>query len=450
MRFLPRSLFGRIALLLIAGLVVAQGAGTAIHWQERQRVLGQTLSREIGQQIAAVYRAVQAQPVSQRAELVHLLITPRFALSLQDHSVPDHSPGPGVPVPQQGLVAELRKALATYDPVVPVQVAAWPQPPLLAFDISLQFDDGQWLRVRGQAPEAIFAQAWHALINLGSMLLVVIVLVVVAARSTVRPLTQLAAAAHSLSADLNHPPLPETGPLEVREAISAFNTMQQRIRSGIEERERFLAAVSHDLKTPVTRLQLRAELLKDPQLSSDIRRDVNAMQQLINDALDFLRGRSVQEAIQPVDLVALVESIADDSAGKGEITLDLPDALRFQGRPKALQRAVQNLLENALKYAGNAHIALYENAGRVRLAVEDDGDGIEPEHLERVFEPFYRIEGSRSRDTGGTGLGLAIVRQVARSHGGEAWFENREGGGLRAVLELPVIIPSQPMVKAGA
>lgn len=431
MRWLPRSLFGRIALLLTFGLVVAQLAGTAIHMNERQRLLTDMLSREFAHQVAAMYRAVQAQPVGRRAELAGLLNSARFSLGVQETEPAGRPAAAGT---LQGLQRELQ--LVVGQPVV-LLAPVLPAPPLFEFDVYLQLDAGQWLRVQGKAPDEIMLQPWHAFLGLGMMLLVVIVLVMVSARSTVRPLTRLASAAHSLADNLNHPPLPETGPLEVKDAARAFNTMQRRIRSGIEERERFLAAVSHDLKTPVTRLQLRAEMLNDPRVSADIRRDVDDMQQLINDALDFLRGKSVQEPVQPVDLVALVESVADDFSDRADIALNVPDALRFEGRPKALQRALRNLVENAVKYSGSARISLVRQHNKVVLVVDDDGEGIPAEHLEHVFEPFYRVEGSRSRDTGGTGLGLAIVQQVAVSHGGVARLENRSGGGLRAVLELP-------------
>lgn len=431
MRWLPRSLFGRIALLLTVGLVSAQIAGTAIHMKERRRLLTDMLSREFAHQVAAMYRAVQAQPVERRAELAGLLSSARFKLGLQGTQPVGH---PDAAVALQGLQRELQSVVG--QPVL-VLAPVVPKPPLFEFDVYLQLDVDQWLRVQGKAPDEIVSQPWHAFLGLGMMLMVVIVLVMISARSTVRPLTRLASAAHSLADDLNYPPLLETGPLEVRDAARAFNTMQQRIRSGIEERERFLAAVSHDLKTPVTRLQLRAEMLSDQKLSADVRRDVQDMQQLINDALDFLRGRSVQEPVQPVDLVALVESVADDFSDLGDIVLDVPDALRFEGRPKALQRALRNLVENAMKYAGNARVSLHRQSHKVVFVVEDDGEGIPVEHLKHVFEPFYRAEGSRSRDTGGSGLGLAIVQQVAASHGGVARLENRSEGGLRAVLELP-------------
>jgi signal transduction histidine kinase len=178
-------------------------------------------------------------------------------------------------------------------------------------------------------------------------------------------------------------------------------------------------------------------MLADERLREDIRHDVDDMQQLIDDALDFLRGKSVEEPIQPIDLVALVESIVDDFAHTGRVSLEAPDTLRFNGRPRALQRALRNLVDNALKYGQSAQVVLEEKPDGVLISVEDEGYGIPEGEIESAFEPFYRIEESRCRETGGTGLGLAIVRQVARSHGGDATLTNRPERGVRAELRLP-------------
>jgi len=430
MRGFPRSLFGRLVLLMTVGLVVAQLAGTAIHLVDRQRNLGSTLSHELAQRVAAVYRAIDSHAAGERERLAVLLSAPRQQLTIEA-AAPRVTTGPTMLTDFPGHLKELLGAGVDVRPV------ALPGFGVFAFDLYLQLTSGEWLRVRGGAPEVIFAWPWHLLVNLGLMLLVVVVLVVVAARSTVRPLAELARAAHGLSVDLKSPPLAEDGPSEVREAARAFNAMQTRIRDAIEERERFLAAVSHDLKTPVTRMRLRTEMLTDAEVRERFRSDVDDMQQLLDSAIDFLRGKPVDEPVQPIDLVALAESLVDDYAGLGDVVLHAPDALRFSGRPKALKRALMNLIDNALKYGGGAQIELAPKAGGVEISVTDEGPGLPECDLEKVFEPFYRGEASRSRDTGGTGLGLAIVRQIARSHGGDVILANCENGGLQAVLRLP-------------
>ena len=429
-RWLPRSLFGRLVLLMTLGLVVAQLAGTVIQLMERQRTLGHSVSHELAQRVAAVYRAIDAHPgKADQQQLATLLSASRQQLTIEP-AAPAAQDSPTMLADFPGHLKELLGAGVEVRPVELPRFGAF------SFDLYLRLSSGEWLRVYGGAPEAVFALPWNLLVNLGLMLLAVVGLVVVAARSTVRPLTELARAARGLSTNLKSPPLPEDGPSEVREAAQAFNAMQTSIRDGIEERERFLAAISHDLKTPVTRLRLRTEMLADADLRERFRTDVDDMQLLLDSALDFLRGRSVDEPIQPMDLVALTESLVDDYEGRGEVVLNAPEALRFPGRPKALKRALVNLIENALKYGGQAEIALVMKDDGVEISVQDRGPGLPESELDKVFEPFYRVESSRSRDTGGSGLGLAIVRQIARSHGGDVLLANREHGGLNAVLHL--------------
>lgn len=440
-RLLPSSLFGRIVLLLTVGIVGAQIIGASIHLSERFRLLSTTISGEFAQQIAAVYRTINSQPESARVSLTASLSRPRMqlaimpavtrAMSSEDKQTADAN------LPKSELSFE-DKLVQALGPNIRARLLQVPEADNFKFDVVLELSNGQWLRVTGAPPPEVFGQPWHAIIGLSFMLLVIVLLVVVVARITVRPLTRLAQAANDVAQNLKHPPLEENGPSEVREAARAFNAMQKRIREGIEERERFLAAVSHDLKTPVTRLRLRAEMLTDTRLRQEIGNDVNELQQLIDDALDFLRGRSVDEPAQPIDLVALVESVADDFGHAGEVEVSAPDSLRFNGKPIALQRALRNLVDNAIKYGERARLELRLDQGAVVITVDDDGPGLPAEQLDAVFEPFFRGESSRCRDTGGTGLGLAIVRLVAHSHGGKVHLTNRPQGGLRAEMVLPI------------
>jgi signal transduction histidine kinase len=432
MVWLPRTLFGRLVLLMAAGLLLAQLLGAALHLSELRRTVGRTVSQELAQRITAVYHAIDSQTAAERERLARLLSTPRQQLTLETLAPPASAEVPMFPEILDGIAALL-------GPGVEVRAVRMPRIGDFAFDFHIRLAAGDWLRIQGNAPTEIFAWPWHLLVNLGVMLAAVILLVWFAARSTVRPLTDLARAARDLGENLRRPPLAEDGPSEVRQAAHAFNAMQMRILHDIEERERFLAAVSHDLKTPVTRLRLRSELLAEPELRQRFLHDLDDMQDLLGGALDFLQGKAVEEAMQPVDLVAMAESLADDfiEAG-GIVTLRAPETLRTAARPRALRRAFANLIDNALKYGGRADVSLSTVSGELLIAIADAGPGLPEAELERVFEPFYRMESSRSRDTGGVGLGLAIVRQIARSHGGEVMLENRAAGGLRAVLRLPL------------
>ena len=432
MTLLPRTLFGRLLLLMATGLITAQLIGVALHLAERQRTISTTVSYELSQRLAAVYRAIDNQSGAERSRLAQLLSTTRQKLTVE----PTAPESPGEYSGHAEFVVRMREVLG---PGVAVRPVVVPGSGAFVFDLYLRLTAGDWLRIQGSAPDEIFAWPVNHFLTLGVMLLMVFVLVWLVARMTVRPLTRLAGAARGLGEDLARPPLPEDGPAEVREAVQAFNAMQQRIRGGIEERERFLAAVSHDLKTPVTRLRLRSELLEDPGLRERFVRDLDEMQDMLGSALDFLQGKAAHETVKPLDLTALVESMVDDYADLGQaVSLHAPEALRITGRPQALRRAIGNLVENALKYGRQATIEISQKEGSLRIAVDDEGPGLPDTELEKVFEPFYRIESSRSRDTGGVGLGLAIVRQVARGHGGDVVLENRAGGGLRALLWLPL------------
>lgn len=431
MKLLPRTLFGRLLLLMAGGLVLTQLIGAAMHLAERQRTIGTTIGHEFAQRVAAIHRAIDNQTEHGRQQLAERLSTPR-----QHLSVVADAPAPmGTAAGTSEFLQRLTEVLG---PETEVRPMVLPRVGAFSFDVYLKLKSGGWLRIEGSAPKEIFAWPLHLFGNLALMLTVVIVLIWYVARMTVRPLTRLSQAARGLGEDLHQPPLAENGPSEVREAAQAFNAMQQRIRHDIEERERFLAAVSHDLRTPVTRLRLRSEMLQDKDLRERTLRDLDEMQQMLTSALDFLRGKAVDEAVNPIDMVALLESLVDDQAELGhEVSLNAPASARIKGRPQALRRAIGNLLENALKYGGHVTVALQLDADGLRIVVEDEGPGLPEDELQKVFEPFYRVEMSRNRETGGVGLGLAIVRQIAHKHGGDISLSNRPGGGLRAVLWLP-------------
>src|SRR6185503_8972594 len=210
----------------------------------------------------------------------------------------------------------------------------------------------------------------------------------------------------------------------------AFNTMQQRLAGYIRERAQTLAAMSHDLKTPVNRLRLRAELLEDTELKRKISQDLEEMESMIQGTLEFMRGAQSSERVQPVDMKALLESLQADAQELGaQVAIEGATRGPYPGRPQALKRCLGNLIDNAVKYAGSATMLVDDAPDRLVIRIRDRGPGIPAPELERVFEPFYRLEGSRSRHTGGTGLGLSIARQIAQLHGGRLELRNVEAGG---------------------
>ncbi|MBP0635897.1 HAMP domain-containing protein [Cupriavidus sp. AcVe19-6a] len=261
----------------------------------------------------------------------------------------------------------------------------------------------------------------------------------VGARLLARPVQQLASGAGRLAQDVHAPPLDDTGgPTEARAAAQALNLMQQRIRTQLAQQSRFLAAVSHDLRTPLTRMSLRIERIDAGEVRYRLRQDLAEMNGLIDATLYYLRDRD--EASGPrqrVDVLALLQAVVDDAADTGHEVALSGQAQPLLAWPSELRRAVVNLVENARRYGGAASIVLADSPARVLIDICDDGPGIPEDQLARVMEPFYRLESSRSRATGGVGMGLSIAADIAARHGGELVLSNRPEGGLRARLSLP-------------
>lgn len=304
--------------------------------------------------------------------------------------------------------------------------------------VAVRLADGPWAVFATRPPEEPFLLPASIPVALAVLLAAVVAVSLLAVRLLVRPLAVLGEAADELGRNIDRPPLPEDGPAEVARAARAFNTMQARIARYVKDRERMLAAVSHDLRTPITRLRLRAEMLDDEVLRGKLLGDLAEMEAMVESTLGFMRDAAREEAVVPVNLQALMESLATDlEEGGARVTLSGTFPAAFPARPMALRRCLDNLLGNAVTYGGAAEVSAREDATGLTLTVADRGPGIPEAELERVFEPFLRLEPSRSRETGGVGLGLSIARTIARAHGGELVLRNRDGGGLEAVLTLP-------------
>lgn len=278
----------------------------------------------------------------------------------------------------------------------------------------------------------------HFFLSFAIMIVGVAVLSVWAVLRLTAPIRTFAQAAERLGRNVDAPPLPEDGPREIRLASRTFNEMQWRLRRFVDDRTRMLAAISHDLRTPITRLRLRAEFLEDPEQQAKMMADLDEMEAMISATLAFAKDDTAHTPHEVVNLAALIESICDDCADIGrDVVYTGPDRMPCDCSPLALRRALTNLVENAVKYGGRARVSLHADAERVVIDVDDDGPGVPENELERVFEPFYRLEASRSRESGGAGLGLAIARSAIRTHGGDLTLGNRTGSGLRAEVTPP-------------
>ncbi|CAI8747276.1 two-component system, OmpR family, osmolarity sensor histidine kinase EnvZ [Methylococcus capsulatus] len=259
----------------------------------------------------------------------------------------------------------------------------------------------------------------------------------IGARWLSRPINRIAQAAEHFGDSLSTQPLEESGPAEARQAARALNRMQAQLLEQIRQRSQFLAAVSHDLRTPITRLNLRVEGVEPPELREKLHEDLREMSIMLGSTLDYLRGHVEPEPLQPLDVEALVNSLAEDAQDQGQQVSVNGKAKPIMARPVALRRCLDNLIGNALRYGQSAEITLKDTPGTLIIEVRDHGPGIPEDHLEAVFAPFVRLETSRNRASGGTGLGLSIARDVALSHGGRLTLRNCPEGGLIARLNLP-------------
>ncbi|WP_292028233.1 ATP-binding protein [Brevundimonas sp. UBA2416] len=306
------------------------------------------------------------------------------------------------------------------------------------FSASVRQPDGRWATV--EPPRGLLSP-WQQriLLALGISMLLLAPLVWWMARRLTRPISVFADAAERLGADPEAEPLTASGPSEVRTAIHAFNDMQASLRDHMRKRTQTVAAIAHDLRTPLTRLRFRAE--QAPEAVRDrMAADIEEMDALIAQAMAYVRGEATPERREAFDLDALAADCAGGFAETGgPVTFDGGGELPVEADPAGLRRALGNLIANAVKYGGAARVKAFARDGRAVVTVEDDGPGLPDDELEAVFEPFHRAERSRSRETGGAGLGLTVARQAARAHGGDVTLSNRSDGGLVARLELPLV-----------
>jgi signal transduction histidine kinase len=309
------------------------------------------------------------------------------------------------------------------------------------YGLAVQHSDGSWLVFT--TPERLWGLPWQERWAIWVLFLTVSTGIVstIATRQLVRPIKQFAEAIRLFGTNPHAPAIAETGPREFTSVIAAFNEMQAQIQKFVAYRTAMLAAISHDLRTPLTRIRLRGELIEDEVQQARLFRDVDELQAMVDGALAFFRGDADEEAMTSFDLPRVLQTIANDYADQGiEIGYAGPSHAVYRGRPFALKRAFANLIENAVKYGTPPTIELTCREKTITVMVRDQGPGIPNEALERVFSPFYRLETSRNRTTGGVGLGLTAALAIIRGHGGDIILSNLPAGGLEALVTLPQVV----------
>lgn len=479
-RLWPDTLVGRTVLVVLAGVVLSNLVGVAVYTGERLDLLATTRGRLLAQGLAEVSDLVVKTSPEERPHLVRSLRIPGMRLRWSEQALVATD---GADWRTRAIRGALEAEMDVSDGRLRLDFRTLrPGERLFRSDAGggepLSRGPGPRLGMRpGSGPGVGFGAGRHALpenveieVLVGSLALadgtwlnfatpfadlkpfwssrsfpiivittlITLAVAVWAVWRASRPLTVLARAAHRLGLDIGAPPLAVAGPREVRTASRAFNEMQRRLQRFIRDRTQMLAAVSHDLRTPITRMRLRAEFVEDEEQRVKMLDDLDEMETMIAATLSFAGHDPAGETAVKLNVAALLQTIAADAADAGhDVTYEGGGRLELAGRPAALKRAFANLVDNAVTYGGSARVSAVEAAGAVVVTVEDQGPGIPEAERERVFEPFYRLEGSRSRATGGVGLGLAIVRAAVRAHGGEIALLEGPRGGLRAVVTLP-------------
>lgn len=468
MKRLLRLWQGSLAVQLFASmliaLVISQVVSLAILWDYLQSDIRASARAELRQRAAAVSRLYETAPAGVREDLLRIsnTETSRFWVSTDS------------PV---ALEAWVRQAFGEFDvalgeildeagtreaTVLPpdadaryfLKGATWTEPAgdltdLLDRTRTLDFasrvgagviaplGDGTWLNAAHYKPVPATLWRTHLPLSLSLAAFLVSMVGVLTVRRIARPLRDLTRAADTLGRGEPVPPLPERGPRDLRRMTTAFNAMQGRLHRFVADRSRMLGAIGHDLRTPLTTLRLRTELVEDTNLQERMLATIAEMEAMTEAVLSLARQETESEPTRTIDLSALVESICDDLAELGQpVRFHEGERLTYRGRPEALRRMIRNLAENAARYGGGADLRVERQTGTILILVEDDGPGIPPKQTEEVFAPFVRLEASRSRETGGAGLGLAIARTIARQHGGDILLSDR-APGLRAAVVMP-------------
>ncbi|WP_445487987.1 ATP-binding protein [Rhodopseudomonas sp. RCAM05734] len=462
-RVFPASLFGQTLLALLVGLVISHAAGSWIYSLDREQAVRAVGGFAAAQRMANLVRLVQDTPPEARPRIVTALSDPTFrvALSAQAPAMTSADGNADVADAIAGFLADQLSIGGAQRPLV----SASPGGPMSAFgglrpmmgrgpmmhgfgsfgpfggfrdlQVAVPLTDGQWLSFTTALPQGGPAVSRQFLLSMALMAIILLAVSVWVVRRVTAPLASLSAAAEKLGNDLNALPMPEAGTVEMQQASRAFNNMQARLRALVENRTRILAAISHDLRTPLTLLRLRTETVEDVPERDRMLATIAEMDAMIAATLEYARDESIAEPRRRTDVTALLASVVDDMADLGlPVVMEPAQPIICDCQPAALKRALINLIDNAVKYGKRARTTISSANHLVEITIDDDGPGIPEAELERVFQPFYRVESSRSRETGGIGLGLAIALSTIQAHRGQLTISNRAEGGLRACVSL--------------
>ncbi|MCR8931812.1 MULTISPECIES: ATP-binding protein [Pseudomonas] len=426
----PRTLASRLSLIFLIGLILAQALSFGAQYYERYESAKNTMLGNLETDVSTSVAILDRLPAEERSAWLTRLARKNYGYLLSEGD-------PGTPIDARDVpvaVTSITEAIGERYPLTFTDIPG----PRQHFQGHLRLSDGSPLTIDVR-PAMAPLSPWLPAVLLGQLALM-IACTWLAVRIAIRPLTRLANAVETLDPNAQPINLDESGPTEVVYAARAFNTMQARIAAYLKERMQLLAAISHDLQTPITRMKLRAEFMDDCAEKDKLWNDLSEMEHLVREGVAYARSvHGSTEESRRTNMDSFLESLVFDYQDMGkQVQLVGHSAAIIDTRPHALRRVLVNLTDNALKFAGAAEVHVAADGASLSISVLDRGPGIAEAELAQVLQPFYRVENSRNRDTGGTGLGLAIAQQLAMALGGTLTLSNREGGGLCAELELPI------------
>lgn len=450
------SLRVQLLLLIVGSLVTAQAISLWLFVDERSLAVRAALGAEAAGRAANVALLLEQAPPDLHASILRAADSPfaRFRVDPRaavDHL--DHRAGGAVEARIGSLLGgggtreirvELHEVERAFPPMksIPPQMAAMHEQMMhdriagLELTLSISLANGTWLNVdtRFQRPPLQWPVFSAVSFGLTAALLIGVACWYLLARLT-WPLRRLAQAAESLGRGEESKPIPVAGPNEVRDLTETFNRMQERLVRTVADKTRIMAALGHDLRSPLTALRVHAEMVDEEETSDALVKSIEEMQGMVERTLAFARGLAISEPPETVELGVFLADLKRDMLDGFHLDTDAPLQIRL--RPQSMRRALRNIIENAIRYGDGAEVTYAREYDRAVIRVRDHGPGIPDTQLEEVFEPFYRVETSRSRETGGTGLGLSIARTILRSHGGDITLQNHPDGGLLVQLDLP-------------
>lgn len=455
----PRTLMAQLARLVLVAFVAAQGLALWLFADERAAAIRAAQQAEVIERAAVVLAAFETAPPESRAailtaangRLVRFSADPAPLVATSNAPTLAAQLAPRLGTGQEFHLAQVLLTRQGTPRADPPAALGWLRARMLAagiapveLRIAMRLEAGGWLNLRAEFPRPEVPLPPVILASALLSLALILAALWLGLRRITAPLRRLALAADGFGLDAPPPVMPQEGPREVQALAEALSRMQARLGAMIGARTQMLAALGHDLRSPITALRLRAEMVEDDETRERMVATLEEMQEMVEATLAYARGVSPDQPFERVDLAGMLADLVAELAVQGPGLRLAPAApLLAEARRTPLRRALRNLLENAQRYGGGGQVRLQAAEGMAEIVIEDRGPGIPPADLERVFDPFVRLETSRSRETGGTGLGLSIARAIVAAQGGTLALENRAGGGLRAVLRLPLSQPGR-------